>query len=488
MLKHFLSLEWKSFFRSAALGTNIIIQIFKVLMALYFIAMFTIMGFAIYPALEDMGLEPMATVNKFLIYYLFFDLVLRYFVQKMPVVNIKPLLILPFNKNTIVHFALGKTLASFFNLIHAFFFIPFSILLVINGFSVGHVLLWHLAIMGLIFMNNSINVLINNKDSVLYPLVIVVIAIGAAQYYKVFDITQYTAVFFQGLYTTYYLFMLPIVAAVALYYFAFKYFKNNLYLDEGLAKKTELAKTENFNWLNQFGTLGTFLKNDIRLLKRNKRARATVMASVFFLFYGLLFLGNMRGANRSEAIQIFAGIFVTGGFMLNFGQFVPSWDSSYYQLMMSQNIQYREYLSSKWWLMVIATLISSLLAAFYLYFGWHTYLLMLTGAVYNIGVNSHIVLLGGAYNKTPIDITVRKAFGDKQAINFTNFIIAIPKIIVPLGLYGLGDYLYNEKTGMLFVLIAGILGFAFRNLVFKQIEKIYKTQKYATIAAYKQNH
>ena len=156
--------------------------------------------------------------------------------------------------------------------------------------------------------------------------------------------------------------------------------------------------------------------------------------------------------------------------------------------MMSQNIQYREYLSSKWWLMVIATLISSLLAAFYLYFGWHTYLLMLTGAVYNIGVNSHIVLLGGAYNKTPIDITVRKAFGDKQAINFTNFIIAIPKIIVPLGLYGLGDYLYNEKTGMLFVLIAGILGFAFRNLVFKQIEKIYKTQKYATIAAYKQNH
>jgi hypothetical protein len=35
---------------------------------------------------------------------------------------------------------------------------------------------------------------------------------------------------------------------------------------------------------------------------------------------------------------------------------------------------------------------------------------------------------------------------------------------------------------------AGILGFAFRNKVFTMIEKIYKTEKYATISAYKQTN
>jgi hypothetical protein len=35
---------------------------------------------------------------------------------------------------------------------------------------------------------------------------------------------------------------------------------------------------------------------------------------------------------------------------------------------------------------------------------------------------------------------------------------------------------------------AGVLGFAFRNKVFSLIEKIYKTEKYATIAAYKQKN
>ena len=186
---------------------------------------------------------------------------------------------------------------------------------------------------------------------------------------------------------------------------------------------------------------------------------------------------------------IFAGIFVSGGFLFTFGQFVPSWDSAYYQLMMSQNIQYKEYLSSKWWLVVIATAISTFLASFYLFFGWHTYLLVLVGAIYNIGVNSHLVLLGGAFVKTPIDLsTATKAFGDKQAFNMKTMLLTIPKLLLPILLYGLGKSFFNDTTGLLFVAVAGVLGFAFRGKVFNWIEKIYKTEKYETIAAYKQKN
>jgi hypothetical protein len=347
MFKHFIRLEWKSFFRSASFGTNVVLKVFMGLIALYFISMFLLLGFGIYPILEDSGLNPFTTVNKFLIYYFVMDLVIRYFLQKMPVMNIRPLLTLPIKRNTIVHFSLGKTAISFFNLLHAFFFIPFSIMLILNDHSVVSVILWHLGVFSIIYMNNFINILLNNKDSVFYSVLAVVVGCGVAQYYKVFDVTTYTAPFFEGLYNTSYLFLIPVLAVVASYYFAFNFFKSNLNLDEGLAKKSEEAKTENFNWLNQFGTLGTFLKNDIRLLKRNKRSRTTVIMSVVFLFYGLLFFTNSIEAYRSPMFQIFAGIFVSGGFLFTFGQFVPSWDSAYYQLMMSQNIQYREYISSK---------------------------------------------------------------------------------------------------------------------------------------------
>jgi hypothetical protein len=489
MFKHFINLEWKSFFRSASFATNLALKIVMGFMAIYFMVIFVAAGVAVFFLLkEEFHLEPLATVNKFLIYYLVADLVIRYFFQKMPVTNIKPLLNLPIKRDTIVHFSLGKTSISFFNMLHAFFFIPFTVVLLINGYGF-QVILWHLGIMALIYANNFINVLLNNKDSVFYSLLTIVVSLGLAQYYQVFDVTNYTQPFFQGMYSTNFLFLIPILLALVTYYFSFDYFKKNLNLDTGLAKKSDEAKTENFTWLNQFGTLGTFLKNDIKLLKRNKRSRTTVIMSFLFIFYGLLFFTNSIEAYQNPAMQVFAGIFVSGGFLFTFGQFVPSWDSAYYQLMMSQNIQYREYISSKWWLMVIGTLISTIIASFYLYFGWQTYMLIVVGAIYNIGVNSHLVMLGGAFVKTPIDLTMaNKAFGDKQAFNIKTMLISIPKLAVPMILYALGYYLFSANIGFLFVALAGVLGFAFRNKVFAMIEKIYKTEKYATIAAYKQKN
>jgi len=456
--------------------------------ALYFIVCFAILGSAVFFILIDEGLEPLSTINTYLIYYLVGDLIVRWFFQKMPVTNIKPLLTLPIKRSTIVHYSLGKTSISFFNIIHAFFFLPFTIVLLIEGYGY-QTILWHLAMMALIYANNFLNVIINNKDLVFYPLLATVASFGLAQYYQFFNITEYTKPFFQGMYDTNYFFLIPILLLIIIYYFSFNYFKNDLNLDTGLAKKSDEAKTENLTWLNQFGTLGTFLKNDIKLLKRNKRSRTTVIMSFLFIFYGLLFFTNSIEAYNNPAMHVFAGIFVSGGFLFTFGQFIPSWDSAYYQLLMSQNISYRQYLTSKWWLMVIGTIISTIIASFYLYFGWQTYMLIVVGAVYNIGVNSHLVMLGGAYVNTPIDLTMaNKAFGDKQAFNLKTMLISLPKLLVPMGLYAAGYYLFSANIGFLFVALAGVLGFALRDMVFTKIEKIYKTEKYATIAAYKQKN
>jgi hypothetical protein len=70
--------------------------------------------------------------------------------------------------------------------------------------------------------------------------------------------------------------------------------------------------------------------------------------------------------------------------------------------MMTQNIPYKGYLSSKWWLMVIN----------YCNYWLHPFIFILDG-VFNhcrwrylqYGVNSQLVLLGGAYTKTPIDLS-----------------------------------------------------------------------------------
>ena len=486
MIKKFIYLEWKAFTRSASFGANLAMKILIGFLMVYFSIIFIGAGVGAFYILKEMNLEPLLTINKFLIYYFLIDLVIRLLMQAIPVLNIKPLLVLPFKKPTIVHFSLGKTAISYFNWVHALFFVPFAIVLIIEGYDVLGILFWLLAIFSLIYINNFLNIILSNIDKLFVVFIGIALALGAAQYYKLFDITTFTVPAFQGFYETKWIFLIPVLVLIGLYQFTFKYFKNNLFLDAGLSKKEDIATTENLVWLNQFGTLGTFLKNDIKLIRRNKRSKTTLIMSFFFLFYGLIFFGN---THQPAIMHIFAGIFVSGGFLFVFGQFVPSWDSSYYQLMMTQNIPYRGYITSKWWLIVIATFISTILASFYLFYGLETYLTIVVGAIYNIGVNSHLVLLGGAFTKTPIDLSnAGGAFGDKKAFNVSAMLLTLPKLLLPLALYGAGLYLGDKTLGLLLVAGAGVLGFVFRNTVFSIIEKRYKIEKYSTIQAYKQKN
>ncbi|PRZ26272.1 DUF5687 family protein [Flavobacterium granuli] len=487
MIQKFLYLEWKAFFRSASFATNLALKILMGFVAVYFILIFLALGVGAFYILKKSNLDPIVTVNKFMIYYVIVDLIIRLLLQKIPVMNIRPLLILPIKKSTIVHFSLGKTALSFFNLVHGFFLIPFSVVLILEGYDVLSVLLWFTAIFSLMYINNFINILLSNKDNLFAIFLAMAAILGGFQYYELFNVTDYTAPFFDAVFNTYWAFAIPVLALIALYYVTFQYFKSNLYLDAGLSNKHDVAKTEDLTWLNQFGTIGTFLKNDIKLIKRNKRSKTTVGLSVMFLFYGFLFFTNGIEAYNNPVMHIFAGIFVSGGFLITFGQFVPSWDSAYYQLMMTQNIPYKGYLSSKWWLMVIATVVTTTIASFYLYFGWQVYLTIVVGAIYNIGVNSHLVLLGGAYTKTPIDLSSGKgAFGDKKAFNVKTMLISLPQLGLPVLLYWAGSSLANANVGLALVAGVGVIGFAFKDKAFSMIEKIYKSEKYATIAAYKQ--
>ena len=66
-------------------------------------------------------------------------------------------------------------------------------------------------------------------------------------------------------------------------------------------------------------------------------------------------------------------------------------------------------------------------------------------------------------------------------------LLSLPKMLVPMALYAIGE-LIGHNLGVILVVVAGVAGFAFRNSVFSMIEKIYKTEKYKTLASYKQKN
>lgn len=487
MIRHFLRLEWKQYFRSSYWQKSLVLNIFLVFFALYMLVSFLVLGFGAFFLIEDQlpGKDPLQVVNSFLIFAIFGDLVFRYLMQKLPVMNIKPMLTLPVKKSRLVHYILGKSAASFFNIMPLFFYIPFAIVLIGKEYNAYGALGWLFSMVFITFSLNYLNFIINKNQKVFAIIFLLLVGLIAIQNFKIFDIASFTGMIFDRIFNTPILVLVPVAVACILYYMNYKELKGKVYLDDAVSVKTKEASSADLSWADRLGDVAPFIKNDIRLIFRNKRPKTVFFMSFAFVLYALIFFTQDIYEEKMPAFLIFASVFTTGGFALNFGQFIPAWDSSYYKMLMSQNIKYRKYLESKWTLMVVITAALYLLSIPYVYFGVDKLLMITAGAIFNIGFNSLFLLYAGSFNRKRIDLE-KSAFANYQGTSATQFIIIIPILGLPMLLFWIFKLLLGFNAGIIAIATVGLLALVFKNYFMNSIEKKYIKSKYAAIHAFDQ--
>lgn len=492
MIKHFLNLEWKQYFRSSYWQKNILLNILLVFVALYFIAMFLLMGVAMYPLLKKFfpDEDPFIVFNSFLFFWILGDLFVRFFFQKLPVMSVKPLLTLPIKRKTVVNFVLGKSALSFFNFLPLFAIVPFGIMLISEGYKTSTILIWMLVIVIITLINNFLNFIIESLSSEtelsFLPIILLVGGLYGLNYFGIISFTDLVANGIQGIVANPIMGVIPLLILVALYFYNFKILKEKLFLDSSLKTKTQEASTSNLEWTKKFGDIAPFMQLDLKLITRNKRAKSSLWMLALGLLYGLFFYPQ-PAYMEMEFMFVFIGIFVTGIFLINFGQFIPAWDSSYYKLLMSQNIKYKKYLKSKFTLMILSVIMMFVLSIPYVYFGWKILIAHFAAAIYNIGVNSHVIMLGGSYNRKKIDLDKRAAF-NYQGTGAVQWLIGIPLMLVPMALFGALNFFINFETGIAVIILLGLAGIMFHQKIMKFITKKYLDSKYKMIDAFSQDN
>jgi hypothetical protein len=204
------------------------------------------------------------------------------------------------------------------------------------------------------------------------------------------------------------------------------------------------------------------------------------------LLYGLFFYPNPAYQDKPW-FYAFVGIFVTGIFLINFGQFIPAWDSGYYKMLMSQNIQYKQYLKSKFTLMAVSVVIMFILSIPYVYFGWKILLAHLVAAIYNIGINTHVILFAGSFNRKKIDLNQRAAF-NYQGTGAVQWLVGIPLMVLPLAIFGASYYFVSFEMGCLVLSVLGLIGIVFHQKLMNFITEKYLDSKYKMIQAFSQDN
>lgn len=490
MLHKLFVLEWKSFVRSSDFGKGLAVRLLLGFIALYFLISFLSVGIALHYLLEDAypEMQPIALVNDFLLAWFSMIFLSRMIFQKLPVMNVKPLLAQNIGRGTLAHYTLLKSSYAFNNWLAVVMFVPFVVVTANQtAWTYQELLPWLVAVLGFEIAINYFALYMQSTAAggirKVIPVMVIVLVLVALDYFGIFSISSVFGQYFQEVLRTPILALLPLLLVGSTYGLLFKDVRQKLYLDASLGDRQEKARAIDLSWTSRFGAIAPFLQLDMNLLWRTKRARNVSVVALLFLAYGLLFYPD---EDINAVMYVFVGIFITGIFIINYGQFVPSWDGSYYSLLMTLPFSMDRYLESKALLMYLSVGIMLVLSTPYVYFGWEILGVHLACAVYNMGVNVPLILYFGSWNKKRIDLNNGNYF-NYQGTGAAQWLVTIPILFGPLLIWGLAYWIGNFTIANGFLFFLGLGGLLMRRSLLSRISARYQENKYQFISAFSEN-
>lgn len=491
MIKWFIQHQWKQTTRSSIwqknVALNIIIGFFMMIMLLYLLAL----GLLLDRVLEDVVKDANAdvTLSKILIYYFILTFMMRFFLQSLPAMEIIPYLHLRIKRSTIAWFMQFKSLTSFFNFIPFLLFLPFALGYMTEEFSGFQAFIWFSAVF-LFELTSNFKLIYFKRKFTLNPKLILLLigAIGllvALDKFDLFSISKISLWYFTQLNTNWLWILLPLTSTVFFIFWNLSMIRKNSYLDDLSPKKTEGENlTAKLNLLQNFGKTGELVLGEIKLILRNKRSKSVVFLIPFFLMYGLFFYPQDVYKDMTVFL-VFVGIFVTGGFLIAYGQYLMAWESSHFDFILSSNIGIHDYFKAKYFLLVIPTIILYFFTIPYMYFGMNIFWVNFAALFYNLGVNAPLLLYMASFNKKRMDLS-KGAMMNYQGVGANNFILVIPLLAIPSLIYWPISAFFGYIPAVLALGGLGVLGLIFNQSLIKLAVNNFRKKRYQIAEGYRQ--
>ena len=184
-------------------------------------------------------------------------------------------------------------------------------------------------------------------------------------------------------------------------------------------------------------------------------------------------------------LLIFVGIFVTGGFLISYGQYLMAWESSHFDFILSSNIGISDYFKAKYFLLIIPTLILYFFTIPYMYFGMKIFWANFATLFYNLGVNAPLLLYMASFNKKRMDLSKGQMM-NYQGLGINNFIMVIPLMALPVFIYWISSLFFGHTTAVLIIGSFGLLGLIFNQSLIRMAVNNFQKKRYQIAEGYRQ--
>lgn len=475
--------SWLQFIRSATFNRNVATFLFLGFIGLLFGGYFLLLAFFLNSILQEFSgqANTFAFLCSLLVYHFLGETLFRYFMQSLPVLNIQPYLPLPLSRKKLVNFLIFKSYLHPFNVFTAVFFLPYTLNVLMPQIGAAAAWRWWVVLVMVSWLINGFMFFfkkhLDDKPASTVILVLLVALSAGSQYFGWFNLGELVAPFFRQATELSWLPILMVALIMGVFYLNSRFLLAYLYPEDWAGKKEQIRPVPALGMLRSLGAVGELMGLEWRLILRHKRSRSLLFMSAFILLYGLIFYANPVYLTEKQGFLVFIGIFITGIFMMNYGQTMYSWNSSHYDFYLSKPLGLVSYIQSKYYLLGGISIFCFLLSIPYVYFGWNVLYINLCMLLFNLGVNAFIVLNMAMWSPKKINLQ-KGSVMNYEGMGAAQWMMGLPVILAPYLLYTPLSYAGYPEAGVLLVGGIGLMGILVHKKMLEMTARRLETKKY----------
>ncbi len=484
MVATFIRLEILKRLRSTSFARSLAIGVFLAFLAIFLLTYLLMMGVALKYIIGELfqPADNAVFLNSYLVFYFLFEIIFRYFIQQLPVFSLENFLHLPISKSGIIHYLLISSFISPLSLISLLLFGPFAIMEIAEVYGDFPAGVWLASVLLTSWSIHWVMLWFKQRfeDSFLTILAIfMLLLLGAGStYLGWFDLGGlFEPIFTFALESAVPVVLLSVILILS-YFLCFAYYRQNAYLENLGEDEPFTLRQTNFGFLSKFGLAGEMASLEWKLILRHKKSRTYLTICLFFLLYGLIFYTNpLYQTNEGIAnIYIFVGIFVTGIFILQYGQLFLSWNSAMFDFFIYQRKGLEALVKGKYLLFMGISLACFVLSLPYAYFGWEVLWVHFATFLFNLGITIHLVIYFALWKPKPMDLN-KGAIFNYEGIGLAQFLMILPILGIPYLVYLPFSYWLNDHAGLGALALLGLGGMvAFPKLSAISVKKVLKNR------------
>jgi hypothetical protein len=493
MVATLIKLELLKRIRSTSFARSLTIGIFIFFLAFLLLSYLFLFGLSLNHIVKNiLGQDdPVFFVNSCLLYFFLLELIYRYFIQQLPVITLENFLHLPIPKSGIIHFLLLGSFISPLSIVGLLLFGPFAMTEIKYTFGSVPAYIW----LGSIMLTSwSIHWFMlwfkqrfeDNIPAMLLVFTGLLLSIGAS-YYGYYDLGAFfEPVFTFALESAVPVFLL-IVILVCSYFLCFAFYRQNAYLEELSEEENLSFANHSFGFLSKFGLAGEMANLEWKLILRHKKSRTYLTFCLIFLLYGLIFYNNplYLSEHGFSYIFIFVGTFITGIFMLQYGQLFLSWNSPAFDFYIYQRNGLKALVKGKYLIFAGISCLCFLLSLPYVYFGWEILWIHLATFLFNMGITMHLVIYLSLWKPKPMDLN-KGAMFNYEGMGISQFLMIIPLLMGPYLIFLPFALWISDHAGLVALGIAGLFGILAFPLILTKIQTAVAKKRYEISSSFRQ--